>query len=348
MIRSLELHENREAKKDKQLYQHLNLQELCVSSGCPLNKMPVLKTPVVPIDTSIVLESCQDIVDLNTYVATELTVQASIEVDEITIHDVKLKCAQYSYVTIAGHPVKVKQDTRAEVNMMTKVVFEKLCNGKSKNSIVLNKAKMTNITGYGQDPIDYIGTFVFKVKHNVVTRDVLFFIMNIDDTKVIFGSKACQTFNLVKILCDDQCHCKRMKLEVGTFNEDFPIGLSFPDKLDAPKLPPVDIHTKIDAEDPKSHILCLFPELFEGIGTMKNVQVHLNVDPKIEPVVQAPGKIPHSMLELLKEVIDRMLKLGVICKLHINKATDWVHNLVIKNQMENYVFVWIHVPSTKL
>ena len=36
----------------------------------------------------------------------------------------------------------------------------------------------------------------------------------------------------------------------------------------------------------KSHILQLFPDLFEGIGTMEDVKVHLDVDPNIEPVVQ--------------------------------------------------------------
>ena len=35
------------------------------------------------------------------------------------------------------------------------------------------------------------------------------------------------------------------------------------------------------------------------------------------------------MMEPLKMEIDRMLKLGVIHKLHINEATDWVHNLVL-------------------
>ena len=62
---------------------------------------------------------------------------------------------------------------------------------------------------------------------------------------------------------------------------------------------------------------------------MENIQVHLDVDLKIEPVVQAPCKIPHIMLEPLKDEIDRMLKFGVICKLHVNEATDWVHNLVL-------------------
>ena len=45
---------------------------------------------------------------------------------------------------------------------------------------------------------------------------------------------------------------------------------------------------------------------------MENVQVHLDVNPEVEPVVQAPRKIPHSMMEPLKAELDRMLKLGVI------------------------------------
>ena len=121
-----------------------------------------------------------------------------------------------------------------------------------------------------------------------------------------------------------------MQYEVATVNDEFPIGLSISDKMATlPKPPPVDFHTHIDMNDPKGHILGLFPDLFGGIGTMENVQVHLDVDPTVEPVVQAPQKISYSMLDPLKEEIDRMLKLGVICKLHINKATDWVHNLVL-------------------
>ena len=83
-----------------------------------------------------------------------------------------------------------------------------------------------NITRYGQNLIHYIGTSVFKVKHNDVMKDVLFFITNVNDTKVIFGLKACQVFKLVKILCDDQCQCKKVKFEVATVNEEFLIGLS--------------------------------------------------------------------------------------------------------------------------
>ena len=34
------------------------------------------------------------------------------------------------------------------------------------------------------------------------------------------------------------------------------------------------------------------------------------------------------MMEPLKAELDRMIKLEVIHKLHINETTDWVHNLV--------------------
>ena len=39
------------------------------------------------------------------------------------------------------------------------------------------------ITGYGQTPINYIGTCAFHVKHNNIECDVLFFITDVNDTK---------------------------------------------------------------------------------------------------------------------------------------------------------------------
>ena len=280
---------------------------------------------IVPTTVNVVWEECHNIAECEKSVATVSMVPQLVDVNVITIHDVKTKCSNYSYVTINGHPVKVKQDTGAEVNVMSEHIFNKLG---ARNT--LNKVKTTNITGYGQNPIEYTGTCVFSVKHNNVTRDMLFFVTNVDDTKVILGSTTCQAFNLVKVICDDDCQCKKMKLEVATVNEDFPVGLSIPNKMATQsKLPPVDVHTKIDKEDPKGHILHLYPDLFDGVGTMENVLVHLDIDKNIEPVVQALHKIPHSMLQPLKSELERMMKIGVIHKLHINEATDWVHNLVL-------------------
>ena len=70
-------------------------------------------------------------------------------------------------------------------------------------------------------------------------------------------------------------------------------------------------------------------KFFDGVGTIKDAIVKLNVDQSIIPVIQPPRKIPQAMVDLLKHEIERMMMLGVIRKLDINEATDWCHNLVL-------------------
>ena len=79
----------------------------------------------------------------------------------------------------------------------------------------------------------------------------------------------------------------------------------------------------------KSHIMEFFPDLFDGVGTIKDAEVKLDVDPDVTPIVQPPSKVPQVMIQPLKEELSRMEKLGVIRKLDINEATDWCHNLVL-------------------
>ena len=81
----------------------------------------------------------------------------------------------------------------------------------------------------------------------------------------------------------------------------------------------------------------LFPNLFDGVGTIKDAVVKLDINKSITPVIQPPRKIPQAMVEPLKLEIDQMLNLGVIRKLDINEATDWCHN-----------FVLVHKPNGKL
>ena len=40
----------------------------------------------------------------------------------------------------------------------------------------------------------------------------------------------------------------------------------------------------------KSHIMELFPDLFNGIGTIKDAEVKLDVNPDVTPIVQALRK----------------------------------------------------------
>ena len=129
----------------------------------------------------------------------------------------------------------------------------------------------------------------------------------------------------MKVICDDDCVCKKKIVEV--LNE-FPAGLDVPKqmKMNQVYLPPVDVHTKLRS-DCKAHIMELFPELFNGVGTIKDAIVKLNVDQSIISVIQPPRKIPQAMVDPLKQEIERMMTLGVIRKLDINEATDWCHTI---------------------
>ena len=96
-----------------------------------------------------------------------------------------------------------------------------------------------------------------------------------------------------------------------------------------PQLPPVPVTTRFEGDDVKQQIMQLYPDLFSGVGTIKNAMVHLDIKPGAIPVVCSPHYVLHAVQPKLKEELDRILKLGVIQKLDINEASDWVHTLVI-------------------
>ena len=126
--------------------------------------------------------------------------------------------------------------------------------------------------------------------------------------------------------CDEHCVCKQITVDI--INE-FPRGLNIPNHRNTAKpLPPVNVELKL-RPDCKAHIMEFFPDLFDGIGAIKDAVVKLDVKKSITPVIQPPHKMPQAMVEPLKQEIECMLHLGVIRQLHINKATDWCHYLAL-------------------
>ena len=68
---------------------------------------------------------------------------------------------------------------------------------------------------------------------------------------------------------------------------------------------------------------------FDGLWTIKNAMVHLNVKPDAVPTVCSPRRVPDALRNSLKDELDRMESMKVIRKLDINEASDWVHALVL-------------------
>ena len=94
-------------------------------------------------------------------------------------------------------------------------------------------------------------------------------------------------------------------------------------------LPPVSLDTEIHSTNPKAHIMHLFPDLFEGVGTIRDAIVHLDVQPEVTPIVCSPRRVPDALHDDLKTELYRMESMKVIRKLGINETSDWVHALVL-------------------
>ena len=68
-------------------------------------------------------------------------------------------------------------------------------------------------------------------------------------------------------------------------------------------LPPVPLDTKIDETNPKAHVMQLYPDLFNGVGTIKNGVVHLDIKPGAIPVVCSPWRVPDALKRLIERRI---------------------------------------------
>ena len=243
-----------------------------------------------------------------------------IEIDSVTSDSV---C---THVTLNDKICCAKLDTGAQINVMTESLFK--CIGKT-NKLPLFLKSDVKLVGYGYRNIEYIGTTVLDVTHLSQNKKATFYVTKLNDDKVILGLCLCVDLQLLSIHCNDKCRCKSQLLhEAKKVGSEFPIGVDLQQEH-TPVLPPVPISTRLEGDDVKvkQQIMELYPDLFSGVGTIKNAMVHLDVKPGA--VVCSPCHVPHAVQPKLNKELDRMLKLGVIQKLDINEASDWVHALII-------------------
>ena len=90
--------------------------------------------------------------------------------------------------------------------------------------------------------------------------------------------------------------------ETKKINSEFPVGVDL-QQAQQDILPPVPISTKLDSDDMKQQIMDLCPDLFSGVGTIKNAMVHLDVKPGAVPVVCSPCCVPHAIQPKLNSVL---------------------------------------------
>ena len=205
----------------------------------------------------------------------------------------------FSNIKINGILVRGKQDTGAELSIMPLNIFDQL-NLKLNGELKLNTCNDVRVIGYSKQLVKIVGKVVVTCTYADTTKQCVFYVTDLNDTKIMLELTFCKAFNLVKILCDDHCICKKVSVDV--LNE-FPVGLDVTKQMDHAYLPLVDTNIKL-RPDCKAHVMELFPELFNGLGTMKDSIVKLDMDENVTSVVQPPRKIPQVMIDPLKQEIE--------------------------------------------
>ena len=121
-------------------------------------------------------KSCKDILPIESYIAShtvsmEVANPLNLSVDLIEIDDVHTDVV-YSNVELAGIILKAKQDTGAQINVLSKTVFQTL---KKKNEkLPLYPKTCVKLVGYGNKSINYLGTTKIDCSHNG-TKIMLYF-----------------------------------------------------------------------------------------------------------------------------------------------------------------------------
>ena len=185
------------------------------------------------LDTSTTSESMS---------STQTQILSNIEIDSILLHG--------------------KQDTGAEVNIMPMNIYDQL-NLKLQGKLQLRPC---SDVCYSKQSVRIVGKVSVTCIHANIIKKCIFYVTDINDTKILLGLNFCRVFNLVTVNCDEQCVCKKIAIDV--INE-FPKGLDVPNQRTRQSLPPpVDIETKLRA-DCKSHIMVLFPTFLMELGPSK-------------------------------------------------------------------------------
>ena len=119
-----------------------------------------------------------------------------------------------------------KQDTGAEVNVMPLNVFDQL-NLKLNGKLELWPCNDVQVVGYSKQSVKIVGKVNVTCTHADIIRKCIFYMTDMNNTKILLGLNFCRVFNLVTVNCDDNCVCK--KITVDIINK-FPRGLSIPNQ----------------------------------------------------------------------------------------------------------------------
>ena len=152
-------------------------------------------------------ESCEDILPIELYIVSHTIPMEmanppdwSFDVHLIEIDDIHTDIV-HSNIEVNGIVLKGKQDTGAQINVLSKTVFQTL--QKRNEKLPLYPKTSVKLVRHGNKTINYLGTTKIKCNHNRVECDAEFYVTDVPDTKIILGLQLCIDLSLIVIKCDE-------------------------------------------------------------------------------------------------------------------------------------------------
>ena len=118
----------------------------------------------------------------------------------------------FSNIKVNGILMRGKQDTGAEVNVMPLNVFDQL-NLKLNGNLELWPCNDIQVVGYSKQSVKIVGKVNITCTHADIVRKCIFYVTDINVTKILLGLNFCRAFNLVTVNCDDNCVCKKIAVD---------------------------------------------------------------------------------------------------------------------------------------
>jgi transposase InsO family protein len=216
---------------------------------------------------------------------------------------------------LLGRDVDCLVDTGAPVNVIDEETFSSLCPKPE-----LAKCN-TSYYPYGEGvttPLAIIGQFTGRVWYRDKECQAGFV--------VVKGKEEClmsyRTAKTLGIISMDDNH------GVGSINKPETPQRVRENKVEniTKSFPP----PKKNGRYSKDELKVMFPSLFSGtLGCLKDVRVHLHLDPEVKPVRQKLRPLPFHLREAVSKEIKKQIELGILERVTDDMGpTPWVSNIV--------------------
>ena len=217
----------------------------------------------------------------------------------VTISQVNYQTTPKAKVVIANVPLQVLIDSGASINIIDEKAYHAITKSPQNKQLSL-RPTLTKIYSYGgTSPLSVLGTFSTHVASRTRVTPATIYVLK-GENGCLLSYKTANELELISVIA---------QTDTSVSSTTVPSALS---------------STQLRSE-------C--SDLFDGIGKMKDFQVHHHIDPSVPPVTQPHRRIPFHLRKKLDTELDKLERQGIIEP--VDGPAPWVSPLVVTPKPKN-------------